>query len=72
MRQLTLTISDNELEMLNKIANQKKKTIQAIIHEQLEKLLLTDDPIYRLGQFPVISGVPDASVNHDRYLYEGK
>lgn len=30
-----------------------------------------DDPILGLGTAPVISGVPDGSVEHDRYLYGG-
>ena len=28
------------------------------------------DPIATLGQDPIESGVTDASVNHDRYLYD--
>jgi len=27
------------------------------------------DPILEFGKHPVISGVPDASVNHDKYIY---
>lgn len=29
------------------------------------------DPIFELGKTPVQSGVSDAAVNHDRYLYGG-
>lgn len=29
------------------------------------------DPIMGLGQNPVSCGVPDASTNHDQYLYDG-
>lgn len=28
-----------------------------------------DDPMIRLGKSPVECGVPDASENHDRYIY---
>lgn len=28
-----------------------------------------EDPILRLGKRPVKTGVPDASRNHDKYLY---
>ncbi|HLM69412.1 MAG TPA: hypothetical protein VK358_17865 [Longimicrobium sp.] len=29
-----------------------------------------DDAIWQMGSDPVSCGVPDASVNHDRYLYD--
>jgi len=29
-----------------------------------------EDPIMGLGTAPVITGVPDGSVEHDRYLYD--
>jgi hypothetical protein len=32
---------------------------------------VTDDPIWGLGTAPVISGVSDGSVEHDRHLYGG-
>ena len=28
-----------------------------------------DDPILQLGKHPIVGGVPDASENHDRYIY---
>lgn len=28
-----------------------------------------DDPIWELGNDPVVCGLPDASENHDRYIY---
>ncbi len=31
-----------------------------------------DDPIFRIGKNPVEGGIPDASVNLDHYLYNGK
>lgn len=31
---------------------------------------MTDDPIYQLGENPVEDEIEDASVNHDRYLYD--
>lgn len=30
-----------------------------------------NDPIWEMGNDPVDCGLPDASENHDRYLYEG-
>jgi len=30
------------------------------------------DPIFRLGKHPVKTGVADAAVRHDKYLYGGK
>ena len=30
------------------------------------------DPIFRLGEHPVKTGVADAAVRHDKYLYGGK
>ena len=30
----------------------------------------TDDPILTLGKQPVLLDVEDASLNHDRYLYD--
>jgi len=30
----------------------------------------TDDPILNLGKQPVLLDVEDASLNHDRYLYD--
>ena len=30
-----------------------------------------DDPITRLGKQPITDDLDDASVNHDRYLYDG-
>lgn len=29
------------------------------------------DPIWQMGNDPVNCGLPDASENHDRYLYQG-
>lgn len=31
-----------------------------------------DDPIFRIGKNPVEGGVTDASVNLDKYIYNGK
>ena len=31
-----------------------------------------EDPIFQLGRDPIEGGVPDASENHDYYLYDGK
>lgn len=31
-----------------------------------------DDPIWDLGKYPVRIDVDDASVNHDKYIYDGK
>lgn len=31
-----------------------------------------EDPIFRMGKNPVKAGVPDASVNLDKYIYTGK
>lgn len=31
-----------------------------------------EDPILRFGKNPVSGGVKDASVNHDKYIYDGK
>jgi hypothetical protein len=41
-----------------------------------EVVLLTpsrdaEDPIWAMGSDPVNCGLPDASSNHDRYLYQG-
>jgi len=30
---------------------------------------IKDDPILELGKYPVVCGAPDASEQHDRYLY---
>jgi virulence-associated protein VagC len=30
-----------------------------------------NDPIWEMGKDPVTCGIPDGSVNHDRYLYQG-
>lgn len=30
-----------------------------------------NDPIWEMGNDPVNCGLPDASENHDRYLYQG-
>jgi hypothetical protein len=30
-----------------------------------------DDPIWEMGSDPVTCGLPDASANHDHYLYQG-
>ena len=30
------------------------------------------DPIFRLGKHPVKTGIPDASAQHDKYLYGSK
>ena len=30
-----------------------------------------DDPIFELGKNPVACGLPDASEQHDKYLYNG-
>jgi len=45
-----------------------------LVRRLLDSLELSDspeieDPIYGLGRSPVDCGVPDGSVNHDRYLY---
>ncbi len=32
--------------------------------------VMLDDPIFELGQHPVTVDVDDASINHDRYLYQ--
>ena len=32
--------------------------------------LTADDPIFELGTDPITIDVDDASVNHDRYLYQ--
>ncbi len=38
-------------------------------HRIVIALLSEPDPIFNLGKNPVDCGVPDASENHDRYLY---
>lgn len=32
--------------------------------------VMLDDPIFELGKHPVTVDVDDASINHDRYLYQ--
>ena len=43
------------------------------IRKEDKRLLIVpvseDDPIFQLGQDPVVGGIGDASANHDRYLY---
>ncbi len=36
----------------------------------LTPLKATNDPIWEMGSDPVDCGLPDASENHDRYLYK--
>jgi virulence-associated protein VagC len=43
--------------------------IQKEDHRIVIALLSKPDPIFNLGKNPVDCGVPDASENHDRYLY---
>jgi hypothetical protein len=31
-----------------------------------------EDPIWNLGKDPITCGVTDASVNHDKYIYDGR
>ena len=40
-------------------------------HRIVISLLRQPDPIFGLGQHPVVCGVPDASEHLDRYLYGG-
>lgn len=37
----------------------------------IEPIEMEDDPIFALGSHPGHSGLKDASVHHDKYLYEG-
>ena len=44
------------------------------VHQEGNRLIVIplqeDDPIWRLGTDPVSCGAPDASSQHDRYLYD--
>ena len=44
------------------------------IHKEQNRIIVipvqADDPILDLGRQPIILDVDDASLNHDRYLYD--
>ncbi len=44
------------------------------IHKEQNMIIVmpvqVDDPIFNLGKQPIILDVEDASLNHDRYLYD--
>jgi len=31
--------------------------------------IFIDDPIFQLGKNPIVCNIPDASENHDKYIY---
>jgi hypothetical protein len=45
------------------------------IHEEAGRIVIVldpaKDPIRRLGKNPVIAPETDASINHDKYIYNG-
>jgi hypothetical protein len=46
------------------------------VRKENKRIVLTpmpaEDPIFRIGKNPVKGGVTDASVNLDKYIYDGK
>ncbi len=34
--------------------------------------VMSYDPVFRIGQNPIEDSITDTSVNHDRYIYDGK
>jgi hypothetical protein len=34
--------------------------------------VVSRDPVFNIGKHPVEDGITDASVNHDRYIYDGE
>ena len=51
------------LEGINEVDIQKTQNMIIVVPVQ------ADDPILDLGKQPIRLGVEDASLNHDRYLY---
>lgn len=52
------------LEGINEVEIQKAQDMVIVVPVQ------ADDPILNLGKQPVLLDVEDASLNHDRYLYD--
>ena len=52
------------LEGIDEVDIQKAQNMILVVPVQ------ADDPILNLGQHPICLDVEDASVNHDRYLYD--
>ncbi|HEX8276267.1 MAG TPA: hypothetical protein VF615_26745 [Longimicrobiaceae bacterium] len=68
-----MTLREIEAEAL-KLPEQER----ALLAERLLASLrepagpVADDPIWGLGTAPVVSGVSNGSVEHDRHLYDGE
>ena len=52
------------LEGINEVDIQKTQHMIIVVPVQ------ADDPILNLGKQPIVLDVEDASLNHDRYLYD--
>jgi hypothetical protein len=52
------------LEGIDEVEIQKAQNMIIIVPVQ------ADDPIFNLGKQPILLDVEDASLNHDRYLYD--
>jgi hypothetical protein len=52
------------LEGIDEVDIQQTQNIIIVVPVQ------ADDPILNLGKQPVLLDVEDASINHDRYLYD--
>ena len=58
-----LVIPQNLLKGIEEVEIRKEQNMILIVP------VIANDPILELGTQPIVGDVSDASVNHDRYLY---
>lgn len=63
-----MSVQELEAEALKLSASEREELVRRLLAGLSETEGV--DPILGLGTDPVICGVTDASVQHDRYLYE--
>lgn len=68
-REMAERLGSEEVEILEEPGRLLVVAGGAASQEQAEGSPPEEDPIRGLGRYPVHTGMHDASVNHDRYLY---
>lgn len=78
MRTLILELPDEKVEVLERTARWRCKSVNEVVTDLVSNLA-TDDDGYDVTQDPIYnikpsgtSGVGDLSTNHDHYLYGAK
>lgn len=69
--EVEVTLSTNEQQTETLKSRLKRSLAEANQRITVDTFKIENDPIFSMGQNPIESDVTDASINHDKYLYQG-